>query len=200
MFSELRGMVDRMMRTIAFTLALMLSAARAAFAADYIVDTVHSQAQFTVTHLALSKVRGVVPMSASTISIAPNGMPAAAEASFDLRKVESHDENRDRSIRNDIFETDKFPNMTFSATKFDGTPQAFKMTGNLTIHGVTKPVVLDVKTEGSATLRGKKHYAFAATTTIDRREWGMHFARAVDGALFAGNEVLITLEIDALEK
>ena len=189
-----------MLRSLAFTLALTLGAVGTAAAADFVVDTIHSQAQFTVTHLALSKVRGVVPMTASTVSIGANGMPTAADASFDLRKVESHDENRDRSIRNDIFETDKFPNMTFTATKFDGTPQAFKMTGNLTIHGVTRAVTLDVKSEGSATLRGKKHYAFTGSTTIDRRDWGMHFARAVDGALFAGNDVLITLEIDALEK
>lgn len=183
---------------LAVLLALACSAP--AWAAPYVVDTVHSQAGFTVTHLALSKVHGVVPITAATVEIGPNGLPTAAQATFDLRKVESHDENRDRSIRNEIFEVDKYPTMTFVATHIEGTPQAFKMSGDLTIHGVTKAVTLDATTDAVATLRGQRHYAFSAATKIDRRDWGMHFARAVDGALFAGNEVTIDLEIDAAEK
>jgi polyisoprenoid-binding protein YceI len=189
-----------MVRTAFLAAILTIAAARPAWAADFVVDTVHSQAQFTVTHLALSKVRGVVPISTATVAVGANGMPTGADATFDLRRVESHDENRDRSIRNEIFEVDKYPTMTFTATRFDGTPQAFTMTGNLTIHGVTKAITLKGGETGTAVLRGKRHYAYSASTTIDRRDWGMHFARAVDGALFAGNEVLIELEIDALER
>jgi polyisoprenoid-binding protein YceI len=191
------------MMNIARALGVVLAAvlwAGPVRAADYTIDLAHSQGNFTVTHLALSKIHGVVPMTAATMQIGDDGMPTAAQASFDLNKVESHDENRDRSVRNDIFEVNKYPTMTFVATKFDGTPKAFRMTGNLTIHGVTKPVTLACTTEATAVLRGKKHYAFSGNVTIDRRDWDMHFARAVDGALFAGNEVKIDLEVDAVEK
>lgn len=180
--------------------AVVLACSSPVRAADYVLDLAHSQAGFTVTHLALSKVHGVVPMTAGSMQIDPNGMPTAAQASFDLTKVDSHDDNRDKSVRNDIFEVDKFPTMTFVATKFEGTPKAFKMSGNLTIHGVTKPVTLDCTTAATAVVRGKKHYAFSGSLVIDRRDWDMHFAKAVDGALFAGNEVTIDLEVDAGEK
>jgi polyisoprenoid-binding protein YceI len=187
----------------ALTIAVVLctaSFAAPASAADFTLDPAHSQANFTVVHLALSKVHGVVPMTAGTMQINADGMPTAAQASFDLTKVDSHDENRDRSVRNDIFDVTKYPTMSFVATKFDGTPKAFRMTGNLSIHGVTKPVTLACTDEATAVVRGKKHYAFSGSVTIDRRDWDMHFAKAVDGALFAANEVLIDLEVDAGEK
>jgi polyisoprenoid-binding protein YceI len=179
-------------------IALAVFCASPVRAAEYAFDPVHSQANFTVTHLALSKVHGVVPMISGTMAIDANGMPTAAQATFDLTKVDSHDENRDASVRNDIFEVTKFPTMTFVASKFAGTPNAFTMTGNLTLHGVTRAVTLVCSSDGTAIVRNKRHYAFSGNVTIDRRDWDMHFNKAVDGALFAGNEVLIDVEVEAI--
>jgi polyisoprenoid-binding protein YceI len=187
-------------KRLVFAATLVAASAAPAFATDATLDPPHTQAQFTVTHLALSKVHGQLPLISGTVTFNDAGLPTASAASFDMKGVDTHDENRDKSLRSDYFETDKFPTMTFTEKGVTGTPSAFKMTGDLTLHGVTKPVVLTGTVDGTATMRGKKHVAYTAHTVIDRRDFGIVFAKMLDNALFAGNEVTIDIEADATEK
>ena len=90
--------------------------------------------------------------------------------------------------------------MTFLEKKIDGTPAAFKMTGDLTLHGVTKSVVLTGKVVNSLVVKGKRHFAYSASTTIDRRDFGIVFAKMLDNQLFAGYAVEIDIDTDAGEK
>jgi polyisoprenoid-binding protein YceI len=171
-----------------------------ALATDATLDVPHTQAQFTVTHLALSKVHGQLPLVSGTVSFNDAGLPTATSATFDVKAVDTKDDNRDKSLRSDYFETDKYPTLTFVEKKIEGTPAAFKMTGDLTLHGVTKSVVLNGKVDNMLTVRGKKHVAYEASTVIDRRDYGIVFAKMLDNQLFAGYEVQIDVETDAAEK
>jgi polyisoprenoid-binding protein YceI len=180
--------------------ALVTATLAPASATDAVLDVPHTQAEFTVTHLALSKVHGQIPLVSGTLSFNDQNLPTAANATFDVSSVDSKDANRDRSLKTDYFETDKFPTMTFVEKKIEGTATGFKMTGDLTLHGVTKSVVLTGKVDNSLVIRGKKHVAYTATTVIDRRDFGMSFAKLLDNQLFAGNEVTIDIETDATEK
>jgi polyisoprenoid-binding protein YceI len=179
---------------------LVLASAAPALATDATLDPPHTQAQFTVTHLALSKVHGQLPLIQGTVTFNDAGLPTASAATFDVKGVDTRDSNRDRSLTTDYFEADKYPTLTFVEKKIEGTPTAFKMTGDLTLHGVTKSVVLTGQVDGSAVVRGKRHVAYSAHTVIDRRDFGITFAKMLDNALFAGNEVTIDIEADATEK
>jgi polyisoprenoid-binding protein YceI len=185
-----------------FVLAGVLAAAMIAPAAatDAVLDIPHTQAQFTVTHLALSRVHGQIPLISGTVTFNDAGLPTASSATFDMKNVNSQDVNRDTSLRQDYLETDKYPTMTFVEKKIDGTPAAFKMTGDLTLHGVTKSVVLTGSVVNSLVVKGKRHIAYTANTTIDRRDFGIVFAKMLDNQLFAGDSVAIEIDTDAGEK
>ena len=185
-----------------FVLAAVLVSATIgpAGATDAVLDIPHTQAEFTVTHLALSKVHGQLPLIAGTASFNDAGLPTAANVTFDVKAVNTQDPNRDNSLRTDYFETDKYPTLTFVEKKIDGTPAAFKMTGDLTLHGVTKSVVLTGQVDNSLVIRGKRHVAYSAHTVIDRRDFGIVFAKMLDNQLFAGYDVTIDIETDATEK
>lgn len=185
-----------------FVVAGVLAAAMIATAGatDALLDIPHTQAQFTVTHLALSRVHGQIPLISGTASFNDAGLPTASSATFDMKNVNSQDVNRDNSLRADYLETDKYPTMTFLEKKIDGTPAAFKMTGDLTLHGVTKSVVLTGKVVNSLVVKGKRHFAYSASTTIDRRDFGIVFAKMLDNQLFAGYAVEIDIDTDAGEK
>jgi polyisoprenoid-binding protein YceI len=179
---------------------IAVSSVAPALAVDATLDIPHTQAEFTVTHLAVSKVHGEIPLVAGTVSFNDAGLPTAANATFDMKGIDSRDSNRDNSLRTDYFETDKYPTMTFVEKKIEGTPAAFKMTGDLTLHGVTKSVVLTGKVDNSLVIRGKRHVGYSASTSIDRRDFGIVFAKMLDNQLIAGYQVDITIETDAAEK
>jgi polyisoprenoid-binding protein YceI len=185
-----------------FVLAGVLAAAMVtpALATDAVLQVPHTQAQFTVTHLALSRVHGQIPLISGTATFNDAGLPTASSATFDMKNVNSNDVNRDNSLRQDYLETDKFPTMTFVEKKIEGTPAAFKMTGDLTLHGITKSVVLTGKVVNTLVTKGKRNFAYSATTTIDRRDFGIVFAKMLDNQLLAGYPVEIDIDTDAAEK
>ena len=89
----------------------------------------------------------------------------------------------------------KYPTMTFVSRKVEATPGGFNLTGDLTFHGVTKPVTLAAKLEGKVTDgKGRTHLGYSATTTIDRRDWGLNWGKMNGGALIVGNEVTINFD------
>jgi polyisoprenoid-binding protein YceI len=181
--------------------ALVAALAAPALAADYAVDPAHTQAEFTVTHLAISHVRGQIPLVSGTISLGANDVPTAIAATLSVKDIDTHDAGRDRDMRGpDWFDTDKFPTMTFVAKKI--TAQSFSVVGDLTFHGVTKPVTLTGKEEGRVTdARGRTHVGYTATTTIDRRDWGLNWGKTTPGgSLIAANDVSINLNVEAVSK
>lgn len=186
----------------AAALGMVLSSALAApaSAAGYVLDRVHTQAEFVVTHLALSKVHGQIPLVSGTATIGPNDLPTGIAATFDAAGLKTNDEHRDASLRKDYLETDKYPTITFVERSATGTPSSFKLVGDLTIHGVTRPVTLDAQVDGTAVVNGKRHVAYTATGHIDRRDFGINFAAMLNNALMAGDDVTLNIETDLVSQ
>jgi len=189
-------------RTI-LTVAAVLALAAPALAADFTLDPNHTQAEFTVIHLGFSHVRGQIPLVTGTLSVGANDVPTAVSATLSAKDIDSHSADRDRDLRGaDWLEVDKYPTMTFDATQITGTPQSFTVVGNLTMHGVTKPVTLTAKEDGKMSdARGRTHIAYTATGTIDRRDWGLNWGKTTPGgSLIAANDVSLALNIEAISK
>jgi len=174
-----------------------------ALATDYAVDASHTQATFTVTHFAISRVSGKVPVSAGTVSLGTSGIPTAISMTLSAKDINTQSDRRDNDLRGaDWFQVDKFPTMTFTAKSITGTPQALSITGELTMHGVTKPVTFSAKEIGKMTDgRNRTHIGYSATTVLDRRQWGLNFgATTPGGALVAGNDVTIDLNVEIVSQ
>jgi polyisoprenoid-binding protein YceI len=183
--------------------ALVAAFAAPAAAADYAVDANHTQATFTVTHLAISRVSGKVPVTAGTVSLSANDVPTAISMTLSAKDIDTQSAARDKDLRGaDWFDVDKFPTMTFTAKSITGTPQALNIAGDLTMHGVTMPVTFTAKELGKMTdQRGRTHVGYSAAATLDRRQWGLLFgATTPGGSLVAGNDVTIDLNVEIVSK
>lgn len=170
--------------------------AAAATLETWSVDPVHSTAQFTARHFGIVPVIGTIPIVGASVQVpAGSQIPAAVTAELDASKIDTHDDNRDRDLRsNHFFDVTVTPTIKFVSTKISGTdPANFTIAGDLTMHGVTHPVVLTAKVVGSGTSpRGRRIIAYAATTTIDRTQWGMSY-----GPLVVGNSIDLSINVEA---
>lgn len=154
------------------------------------IDTAASHAQFSVSHIWVERVSGSVPIVEGSVTLLPGSLvPASATAEFDPSKVATGEPDRDRSLASsDFFDAAKYPRWTFVSTKIAvKNAAAFEMDGDLTVHGVTRPVRLDVGIVGNAV-----HPHYHATGQIDRHEFGMALTR-LDPTI--GATVDLTLDI-----
>ena len=162
------------------------------------IDLDNTQARFTAKHLLISTVQGFIPIKSVQIALGTNNVPTSIQAALDLSKLNTSNDQRDGDLRSDqFFDVQRFPTMTFASTKI--TPQSggsFIMAGNLTMHGVTKPVTLN-GTVG-ATIKdsqGKTHVGYTATGTVDRTQWGV--GSGYPDAI-VGNAISITIAAEAI--
>ena len=188
------------MKRALFTILAALAVSAPAFGADATLDKDHTIAQFTAVHLGLSKVSGVVPMTAGKVTISPDGLPENATATFDVTAENSQNDARDANLKKQYFEADKFPTMSFVEKSVKGTKDNFTVVGDLTMHGTTKSITLTGKTEGSAVIKGKKNTSYTMTGTIDRRDYGMTFGPFLDGNLIVSNNIVLSVEAVAIEQ
>jgi polyisoprenoid-binding protein YceI len=185
------------------TAALVAALTVPALAADYAVDANHTQATFVVTHLAITRVSGKIPVTGGTVTLGANGLPSAINVTLSAKDIDTGSADRDRDLRGaDWFEVDKHPTMTFSAKSVTGTPQAFTVVGDLTMHGVTKPVTLAAKELGKMTdARNRTHVGYSVTGQLDRREWGLNWGRTTPGgSLVAGNDITLDMTVEIVSK
>jgi len=186
-----------------FAVLTVLALAAPALAADYSIDPNHTQATFTVTHLAISHVSGKIPVVGGTVTLGTGDLPSAITVTFSAKDLDSQSADRDRELRStDWFEVDKYPTMTFVSRTVTGTPQGFTVVGDLTIHGVTKPVTLNAKEIGKMTdARNHTHVGYDATATLDRRDWGLNWGKTTPGgSLIAAYDVTINLNVEIVSK
>jgi polyisoprenoid-binding protein YceI len=192
-----------LLRRSVLTAVLVASLAAPVLAADYAIDANHTQANFVVTHLAITRVSGRVPVTGGTVSVGANGLPTAISVTLSAKDIDTNSADRDRDLRGgDWFETDKFPTITFVAKSVSGTPQSFTVNGELTMHGVTKPLVLNAKELGRMTdARNRTHIGYSASGTLDRRDWGLTWGRTTPGgSLIAGNDITLDLTVETISK
>ena len=165
-------------------------------AGTYAIDAAHTEIGFTVRHL-MTKVRGLFESFEGTVTTGETLADTKAEATIDLNSVNTRDAQRDGHLRSsDFFDVENSGPMTFRSTSFDGTTA----TGELTIKGVTNTVELDVEFLGiDKDAYGNTRIGFEATTTINRKDFGVDFDIPLDGGkLLVGHKVDIQLSIQAV--
>jgi polyisoprenoid-binding protein YceI len=184
-------------------LALMLlpavAQAQAANAQTWNIDPPHTAAQFSVRHLGISTVRGSFTKVSGSVQYDPaNPTKTTIDATIDAASVDTRVEKRDNDLRSpNFFDAAKYPTLTFKSKRVEtaGTGK-LKVTGDLTMHGVTKEVVLDVDGPSAAIKdpHGNQHMGASATTTINRKDFG------VNGASTAvGDDVSITIDMELVQ-
>jgi polyisoprenoid-binding protein YceI len=174
-------------------------------AATYKIDEAHSAVTFKVAHMAISKVSGRFDKFSGTIEYTPGDTKNwKTEAVIDAASVNTGVEARDKHLRApDFFDAEKFPTITFRTLKVTNYKNMKgKLHGELTLHGVTRPVVLEV--EGSGPVKdpwGNERMAAVAKTTINRKDFGLGWNQVLEtGGLLVGEKVEITLEIEAVKE
>lgn len=167
-------------------------------------DPFHTQVEFSAKHFGMMTVRGLFKEVTAGGEIYPDD-PARTkvEATIKTASIATHNEQRDNDLRSSTFlEIDRYPTMTFKSTKVEHVGgDRYKVTGDLTIKGTTKPVALDVVRYGELndpSMMGHR-ISYQATTRINRKEFGMNFDAVRDGRLVVSNEVDITIEGEIIE-
>ena len=180
---------------VAFIGAFVLSAN----AADtFKVDAVHSFVLFSVQHLRIANTYGRFnDISGTVVFDKDNPSTNSVELSVPVESLDTHNSIRDRSLKSpDFFDTKQFPTMTFKSTKVEGSGDTLKVSGDLTIHGVTRPMTVDFKKGGEGKgVFGEMRGGGETHFTIKRSDFGMNFQQ---GAV--GDEVNITLSLEGIKK
>jgi polyisoprenoid-binding protein YceI len=188
------------------TLVLLAALAAPAFAqSTWEIDPAHSNVQFGVRHMMISTVRGKFTKFAATATgDEKDPAHAAVQASIDVASIDTGDEKRDAHLKSpDFFDAEKFPTITFKSTKVEAAgDRAFKLHGDLTMHGVTKPVVLDVEaTPEVKGMRGETRAGARATGKVNRKDFGINWSKSMDGGgVVVGDEVDVTIDVEAVKK
>nr|HEX4313979.1 YceI family protein [Kofleriaceae bacterium] len=168
------------------------------------IDKVHSSIHFSVRHLMVSKVRGEFHDWAGTLSYDPDDITKSAiEVTIQTASVDTRDEKRDGHLKSaDFLEVEKFPTITFKSAKVAKTSDGATLDGNLTIHGVTKPVTIAVETtQVVKDPWGGTRTGFSGTISINRKDFGLHWNAALEtGGVLVGEKVEIHLELEAIHK
>ena len=166
------------------------------------LDPAHTLVEFAAKHLMITTVKGRFTGVSGTIHMDETDPTASSvEAVIDAASIDTRTDQRDAHLKSaDFLEVARYPQITFRSTRVERAGDAhYRVTGDLTIHGVTKPVVLDVHDEGrTKDPWGGERAGFSATTRIDRRDFGLTWSQVVEsGGLVVGNEIRITLEVEA---
>ena len=196
---EIAQMKKRALGILLLGLAL---AAPSAWAATYQVDKDHSTIGFKIRHL-FSNVQGRFTDYTGTFTFVPEHPEGwTAEATIQAASINTGVEKRDAHLQSkDFYDVAAFPVITFKTTQItDVTPESAVLHGVLTMHGVEKPVVLDVQIHGEGKDPwGNVRSGFTATTTINRKDFGLTWNETLEtGRLLVGDEVQITLEIEGI--
>jgi polyisoprenoid-binding protein YceI len=171
-------------------------------AGTWTIDPVHSEVGFSVRHLMVSKIKGGFEKFEGAITVGEDALASAVEASIDVTSINTREPNRDAHLRSaDFFEVDKYPAITFTSTGIEPKGGDYAVTGDLTIKGVTKSVVLELEFNGvNGDPWGGTRAGFTAETEISRSDFGVDIQLPLDGGgVVVGDKIKITLEIEAVQ-
>jgi polyisoprenoid-binding protein YceI len=190
---------------IAFGFAVILAAATQAQTTTWQLDPAHSNAQFSVRHLGISNVQGEFTKLTGTVQLDDQDVSkSTVNATIDVNSLDTRVQNRDNDLKSDhFFDVAKYPTITFQSTKIVSTGEGTaKMTGNLTLHGVTKEVTFDVTGPTKVIQVMGTRRGASATIKINRQDFGMVFmSNAMPGGdQMIGDTVTITLDIEMVKK
>ena len=192
------------MKTLGLTVASLVWCT-AASAQEWQIDRAHSAAQFSVRHLMVSTVRGHFGALTGAIRYDPaNPSTASVQAEVDVSTIDTREPKRDAHLKSpDFFDVAKHPKMTFQSTKVEPVGAGkLQVTGDLTIRGVTRPVVFNVEglTEPIKDRSGLRRGAMAVAK-INRKDYGMTWNRMIEaGGVTVGDEVTITIDAELIQR
>lgn len=177
-----------------------------AAASTWEIDPAHSSIEFSVKHMMVTTVKGLFEKVKGTVDLDEKDLAkSTVDVTIDLASVNTRNQERDAHLRSaDFFEVEKFPTATFRSTKIQKVGKnRLKVHGDLTLHGVTKPVVLDVDGPSSPnqTPYGTMVRGVHATTKLDRKDFGLTWNKTLDsGGVLVGNEVALDFNVEIVAK
>jgi polyisoprenoid-binding protein YceI len=167
------------------------------------VDATHSQVGFSVKHLVISNIRGEFSKYEGRLALDEADVTkSTVEATIDVNSIDTRVADRDTHLKSpEFFDVAKYPSMTFKSTKVSKVgSDRLKVTGDLTLHGVTKPVVLDVTRAPEVKgMFGETRRGFSATTKISRKEFGLTWNKLVEAGPAIGDEVSVALDLEVVK-
>jgi len=187
-------------------LAMALSLPAGAANSTWQIDPQHSSAQFAVRHLGLSTVRGAFSKLSGTMLLEDQDVTkSSVEVTIDVNTVDTREPDRDKDLRSErFFDVAHFPTMTFKSKKIEQVARGkLRVTGDLTIRGTTKEVMLDVDgpTAPAKDPWGNQRVAVTATTKVNRQDYGVKWNAKLDnGGVVVGDDVNITIDAELIQK
>lgn len=182
-----------------FVIASMAFAKDKYEAGKYNIDGMHSKVGFEVTHLVISSVEGVFTKYEGAIQLDKDFSKSKVEVKIDADSISTQVGKRDEHLKSaDFFDAAKYPKLTFESTEIKGSPEKFKLIGNLTIKDKTKKVTFDAKYLGLVKDGyGQQKAMFEAKTEISRKEFGLTWNDLVEAGPAVGDKVRINLKIQS---
>jgi polyisoprenoid-binding protein YceI len=160
--------------------------------------------EFGVRHLMISKVRGRFDRFEGTVELPPAGdLPVSVDVTIDATSIDTREPQRDAHLKSaDFLDTENYPSLTFTSTRIEGEPDDFRVHGRLTLHGVTRDVVLRARSEGHGPDPwGGQRAGYSAETKIERKDFGLVWNQLLEtGGVAVGDEVRIELSIEAVKQ
>jgi len=191
------------MRRLTLVLGILAMTAPLAMAqkTSWVSDPAHSEVDFTVTHLSISKVHGKFAKVKANLEMdSADITKSTVVATIDVSTVDTGEAARDNDLRSaNFFDVAQFPTATFTSTAVSKSGNGLSIVGNLTLHGVTQPVTLTVEGPNGPVqgMSGKQHSGFAATTTLSRSAFGIG---AKMPAAMVGDEIKLTIDLDVAKQ
>ena len=168
------------------------------------VDPSHSLAEFSVRHMMVSTVKGRFAAIRGTITdVADDPQRSSVVIELDAASITTADERRDAHLRSaDFRDAENYPTISFKSRRIEGTREAFKLLGDLTIRGETREVTLDVTLNGiGATPFGTTVAGFSASTKLNRKDFGLNWNVALEaGGVLVGDQIKVDIELEAVRQ
>jgi len=170
------------------------------------IDPVHSSVQFSVRHMMISNVRGEFAKVAGTVQTDDQDLTRSkVTATIDAASIDTREAKRDEHLRSpDFLDVARYSTITFTSKKITKAgDNRWKVTGDLTLHGQTREVVLDVESAGTTAkdMMGNTRSGAHATATINRKDFGIVWNKALDGGgIMVGEEISITIDVEGVKK
>jgi len=188
------------------SLFVVLAVPFAVHAATWEIDPAHTSVQFAIRHMMVSNVRGEFSKVSGTAEADEKDLTKSKlQATIDAASIDTRVEKRDEHLKSaDFFDVAKYPTITFTSKRIEPAGAGhWRVTGDLTLHGVTKEVTLDVEgpTAEVKDPMGKVRAGAQATTKINRKDFGLTWNKALDaGGVAVGDEVTITIDVEATKR
>ena len=167
------------------------------------LDPTHTTVEFSAKHLMISTVKGRITDIEGTIHLDErNPRNSSVKATLKAASLDTRTDQRDQHLRSaDFLDVEKFPEIKFQSSRIEGDKDSFKLTGDLTIREVRKPITLDVEFEGSTKDPwGGERVGFSAKGKFDRRDFGLTWNQALEtGGVVVVNEIKVRVEVEAIK-